>query len=75
MKCVTLSLIKVRGHPNLVIIFSQMNFDMISLVQASIGSNSTHLVTYLTVVIIYLALVHRPSIGNGLTRQWPIFQM
>ena len=65
MKCEPWSLIKVRGKPNLVIIFSYMNLAATSLKKVSTGSASAHLVTYSIVVMIYLAPVLFASTGNG----------
>ena len=45
--------------------FSYMNLAAISLEQVSTGSASTHLVTYSTAVMIYLAPDHRAETGNG----------
>ena len=42
-----------------------MNFAAISLEKVSTGSASSHLVTYSTAVIIYLAPIHLTGIGNG----------
>ena len=52
MKCELWSLIKVRGQPNLVIMFSYMNLAATSLEQVLTGSASSHLVTYSTDVMI-----------------------
>ena len=65
MKCEPWSLIKVRGNPNLVIIFSYLNLAATSLEKVSTGSASAHLVTYSTVVIIYIVPDHLARIGNG----------
>ena len=58
---------RVRGHPNLVIIFLYINLVATSLEHASNGLELAHLVTYSIAVIIYLALIRRPRIGNNLT--------
>ena len=60
-----------RKHPNLVAMFSYINLASISLEQVSIGYASTHLIRYLTVVIIYLAPIHPPGIGNGPMKSIP----
>ena len=52
IKCDPWSLIRVSGHPNIVIIFSYMNLVATSLEQVSIRSASAHLVTYSTAVMI-----------------------
>ena len=65
MKCVPWSLIRVSGHPNWVMIFSYINLAATSLEHVSIGSASTHLVTYSIAVIMYLAPVLFAGIGNG----------
>ena len=65
MKCDHWSLIKVIGKPNLVMMFSYMNLAATSLEQVSTGSASTHLVTYSTAVMIYLASVLFAGTGNG----------
>ena len=65
IKCEPWSLIKVIGHPNLVIMFSEINLAAISLEHVSTGSASTHLVTYSTAIIMYLAPVLFVGIGNG----------
>lgn len=46
MKWVHLSLIKVKGQPNLVIIFSYINLAASSLVHYSTSPTSFHFVTY-----------------------------
>ena len=61
MKFVPLSLIRVIGHQNLVIIFSYRNFTTTSLVHDSIGSTFSHFVTYSTVVIMYIEHVLYPK--------------
>ena len=48
-----------------MIILSYMNLAATSLEQVSTGSASTHLVTYSTAVMIYLALDRRAGTGNG----------
>ena len=65
MKCVPWSLIRVSGHPNLVMIISYINLAATSLEHVSTGSASAHLVTYSTAVMIYLEPVLFASIGNG----------
>ena len=65
MKCVPWSLIRFKGHPNLVIIFSYINLVATSFVQEWTGSASAHLVTYSTTVIMYLAPVLFPCFGKG----------
>jgi hypothetical protein len=45
-----------------------MNFAETSLVQDSIGSTSSHLVTYSTAVMMYLAPVLLALCGNGSTK-------
>lgn len=75
MKLVPVSLIRVKGQPNLVIIFSYINLDATSLVHDSIGFVSSHFVTYSTVVIMYLAPILRPESGKFLQSLWPRFQM
>ena len=63
--CVPWSLIRVGGHLNRVMIFSYINFAATSLENVSTGSSSAHLVTYSTVVIMYLAPILFAGIGNG----------
>ena len=65
MKCEPWSLIKVRGKPNLVMIFLYMNLEATSLEQVSIGFAFAHLLTYSTAVMMYLAPVLFVRIGNG----------
>ena len=65
MKCVPWSLIRVSGHPNMVMIFSYINLTIISLEHVSTSSTSAHLVTYSTAVMIYLAPILFAGIGNG----------
>ena len=64
MKWVPLSLIRVKGQPNMVIIFSSINLVANSLVHDSIGYVSTAFSTYSTIVIMYLALVLSPRLGK-----------
>ena len=52
IKCDPWSLIRVNGQPNLVIMFSYMNFVATSLERVSTGYASSHLVTYSTAVVI-----------------------
>ena len=68
MKLVPLSLIKVIPKPNLVIIFSYINLDATSFVQDLAGFAYAHLVTYSTIVIMYLDLILCPDFGNGPTK-------
>ena len=65
IKCDPLSLIKVSGHTNCVMMLSYINFATISLEHDSTGSASAHSVTYSTDVIIYHAPVRLASIENG----------
>ena len=65
MRCVPWSLIRVSGHPNLVMIFSLINLAAISLEHVSSGSASSHLVTYSTAVIMYLTPIPFVGMGNG----------
>ena len=65
IKCVPWSLIRVKGHPNLVIMFSYINLAATSFVQEWIGSTSAHLVTYSIAVIMYLAPGIFPCFGKG----------
>ena len=65
MKCEPWSLIKVMGHPKLVVMFSYMNLVATSLEQVLTGSASAHLVTYSIAVIIYLAPVLFDKTGNA----------
>jgi hypothetical protein len=57
MKCVPYSLIKILGHPNLVIPCSNRKCAVVYALQYFIGAASTHLVRYSVVVIIYLTPV------------------
>jgi hypothetical protein len=57
MKCVPWSLIKILGHPNLVITCSNIKCAAVYVLQSFIGVASAHLVRYFISVIIYLALV------------------
>ena len=54
MKCVPWSLIKIIGHPNLVITCSNRKCANVSALQYFTGAASTHLVRYSVVVIMYL---------------------
>ena len=65
IKCVPWSLITVTGHPNLVMMFSQMNLASTSFVHEGTGYASAHLVTYSTIIIIYLAPILFPCFGKG----------
>ena len=65
MKCVPWSLIRFKGHPNIVIMFSYINLVATYFVQEWIGSSFSYLVTYSTAVIMYLALVLFPCFGKG----------
>ena len=65
IKCDPWSLIRVIGHPNLVMIFSWINLAAISLEHVSTGSASAHLVTYSTAVMMYLSPILFAGIGNG----------
>jgi hypothetical protein len=58
-KCEPWSLINTHGQPNLVITFSKMNCDSISIVQYLIGATSTHLVRYSVGVMMEHARVQR----------------
>ena len=64
IKCEPWLLVRVIGHPNLVIRFSWMNLAAISLEHVSTGSASAHLVTYSTAVIMYLAPIIFAGVGN-----------
>jgi hypothetical protein len=57
MKCVPWSLIKILGHPNLVITCSNRKCAVVSALQYFTGAASTHLVRYSIMVIIYLTPV------------------
>ena len=65
IKCEPWSLIRIIGHPNLVVIFSYINLVAISLEHVSNGSAYAHLVTYSTAVIMYLAPILFTGMGNG----------
>ena len=58
-------MIRVKGHPNLVIMFSYINLVATSFVQEWIGFASSHLVTYSTTVIMYLVPILFPCFGKG----------
>ena len=68
IKCDPWSLIRVIGHPNLVMIFSYINLAAISLEHVSTSCASAHLVTYSTAVIMYLTPVLFTGMGNGPTK-------
>ena len=65
MKCVPWSLIRFKGNSNLVIMFSYINLVATSFVQEWTGFASSHLVTYSTLVIMYLAPIIFPCFGKG----------
>ena len=58
---------RVRGKPNIVMMFSYFNFVANSLVHESTSSTLAHFVTYSTTVIMY----HAPVLQS----LWPISQM
>ena len=60
-----LSLIRVIGHLNLVIILSYINLVSTSLVHDSTGCASSHFVMYSTFVMIYLAPSLYPGFGKA----------
>ena len=60
-KCVPWSLIKITGHPNLLMMFSKRNCAVVAASQFRTALASAHLVRYYVPVIIYLAPVHFPS--------------
>jgi hypothetical protein len=55
---VPLSLIRVFGHPNLVMISSNINHVVVVALQSLIAFSSAHLVKYYVAVMLYLAPVH-----------------
>ena len=58
-------MIKFSGQLNLVIIFIYINFMATSLEHVSIGSVSSHLVTYSTAIIVCHGPILLSSIWNG----------
>ncbi len=56
---------RIFGHPNLVMMSSNMNFTKIPIVQSLTARASIHLVKYSMVVMMYLAPVHFPSGFTG----------
>ena len=60
-KCVPRSLIKITGHPNLLMMFSKRNCAAVAASQFLTALASAHLVRYSVPVIIYLALVRFPG--------------
>jgi hypothetical protein len=57
MKCMPWSLIKILGHPNRVMNYSNKKCIVVSTLQSLTGATSTHLVRYYVMVIMYLAPV------------------
>jgi len=55
IKWVPWSLLRILGHPNLVITFSNKKCNSLFVLQCLIGATSTHLVKYFVAVMIYLA--------------------
>ena len=62
IKWVPMLLMRVRVKPNIVMMFSYMNFVATSLVHDSTCSTSTYCVTYSIVVIMYLAPILWPRL-------------
>jgi hypothetical protein len=58
MKCVPWSLIRIFGHPNLVMMSSNMKHGTIVALQSLTTLALAHLVKYYIIVIMYLAPVH-----------------
>jgi hypothetical protein len=54
MKCMPWSLIKILGHPNRVMTYSNKKCIVVSALQSFTGVASTHLVRYYVMVIMYL---------------------
>ena len=61
MKCVPWSLIRIFGHPNLVMISSKMNCAAVVALQSLTSFAYAHLVKYFVAVIIHRDLVCFPS--------------
>lgn len=55
MKWFPLSLVRLRGHPNLEMMFSKINLVVVSAVQSLTDAASSHLARHSIVVMIYLA--------------------
>jgi hypothetical protein len=55
IKWVPWSLIKILGHPNLVITYSNKKCVVVSALQSLTGVASAHLVKYFVAVMMYLA--------------------
>jgi len=64
IKCVPLSLMRTRGKPKHVTMFSYINLATNSLVHDTTGFVSTHFITYSTVVMMYFSPVHFSLLGN-----------
>jgi hypothetical protein len=58
IKCVPWSLIRVFGHPNRVMISSNIDHAVVFALQSLTSLASAHIVKYSVIVMMYLSLVH-----------------
>jgi hypothetical protein len=73
IKCVPWSLIWIFGHPNLVMMSSNMKRTTVVALHSLTSLASSHLVKYLVAVMMYLAPVHFPSGFIGPTKSMAHF--